>query len=206
MPTDTTKRPRPDDSDEAAAEREAARAAKKLALKSPASTFAFTDDRRSLLQFATELDEQHNISLDELVSVFSGLGRNVDGTTTASEIEALSAGRRWHAAMHASQHLKRLLPKLAQYMPRGQPSAAAASDAESTDSHENASGTTSQSDSGSASDELQSPKLTQRALERQNVHGMQQGKSTISFSIFCQSMLFAARDTVISTGDDERSD
>ena len=112
--------------------------------------------------------------------------------------------------MHASQHLKRLLPKLAQYMPRGQPSAAAsaaaAPDTQSTDSHENASSTTSQSDSESASDELQSPKLTQRVLERQNVHGMQQGKSTISFSIFCQSMLFAARDTGISTGDDECSD
>ena len=66
------KRRRADDEDEAA-EREATRAAKKAASKSPASTFAFTDDRHSLLEFATELDEEHNIPLNELVSVFSGL-------------------------------------------------------------------------------------------------------------------------------------
>ena len=113
------KRRRADDEDEAA-EREATRAAKKAASKSPASTFAFTDDRHSLLAFATELDEEHNIPLNELVSVFSGLGRNVDGTTTSAEIEALSAGRRWHAAMHASRHLKRLLPHCA-FSRRGQP-------------------------------------------------------------------------------------
>ena len=203
------KRRRADDEDEAA-EREATRAAKKAASKSPASTFAFTDDRHSLLEFATELDEEHNISLNELVSVFSGLGRNVDGTTTSAEIEALSAGRRWHAAMHASRHLKRLLPHLARFMPaRPTASAAPASAAPAAPDGalETASGTGSQSgDSDSASDEQRGSKLTERALERQNLRGMQQGKSTISFSIFCQAMLFAARDAGSSAGDGASSD